>query len=380
LFRRLRKLVKDVGSGTKDIFRNNPEALMIATAMFGIPALMGKTGGAGAGASGSGFGNFMKKMLGTFGTKATGFGADEIAGTKASGLAGILKNIGGGLTGKGVEGNAGLISLIMGALMKKQLEEEKEGPLSKEDRLTEIDWKYNDITGGPQRASDRFRGLHYDPVTDTSYDVKEYDVAGNKYKNFEVDEEGIIIDPNRRPSLGVNEGGIVGLQGGGNPFMNRNRIRGSIGGGMNPRGRSPDPTARSITGYQGGGIPYIDPNRGTLGGGMPGGRDPTVQSITGYNPLRQSNPRFVTRANGGSTAGDLADRLEENPGIAQFFPRRFGEISGPGGPKEDKIPAMLSDGEFVMTAKAVDNAGGPKSMYNLMNRLDPDSSRGRGIV
>ena len=162
--------------------------------------------------------------------------------------------------------------------------------------------------------------------------------------------------------------------------MNRNRIRGSIGGGMNPRGRSPDPTARSITGYQGGGIPYIDPNRGTLGGGMPGGRDPTVQSITGYNPLRQSNPRFVTRANGGSTAGDLADRLEENPGVAQFFPRRFGEISGPGGPKEDKIPAMLSDGEFVMTAKAVDNAGGPKSMYNLMNRLDPDSSRGRGIV
>ena len=256
------------------------------------------------------------------------------------------------MTGKGVEGNAGLISLLMSMWAKKQFEKDKEGPLSKEDRLSEIDLRYGDITGGPQRASERFRGLHYDPVTDTSYDVKEFDVAGNKYKNFEVDAEGNIIDPNRRPSLGINEGGIVGLQGGGNPFMNRNRIRGSIGGGMNPRGRSPDPTARSITGYQGG----------------------------GYNPLRQSNPRFITRAHGGSTAGDLADRLEENPGIAQFFPRRFGEISGPGGPKEDKIPAMLSDGEFVMTAKAVDNAGGPKSMYNLMNRLDPESSRGRGIV
>ena len=174
---------------------------MIATAMFGIPALMGKTGGAGAGASGSGFGNFMKKMLGTFGTKATGYGADEIAGTEASGLAGILKNIvgaGGSLLGgsgkkRGVEGNAGLISLIMSMMAKKQFDKDVEGPLSKEDRLTEIDWKYNDITGGPQRATDRFRGLHYDPVTDTSYDVKEYDVAGNKYKNFEVDEEGIII-------------------------------------------------------------------------------------------------------------------------------------------------------------------------------------------
>ena len=40
LFRRIRKLVKDVGSGAKDILRNNPEALMIG-AMFGLPALMG---------------------------------------------------------------------------------------------------------------------------------------------------------------------------------------------------------------------------------------------------------------------------------------------------------------------------------------------------
>ena len=49
-------------------------------------------------------------------------------------------------------------------------------------------------------------------------------------------------------------------------------------------------------------------------------------------------------------------------------------------PKEDKIPAMLSDGEFVFTAKAVDNAGGPKAMYNMMNKLDPESSKGRGIM
>ena len=52
-----------------------------------------------------------------------------------------------------------------------------------------------------------------------------------------------------------------------------------------------------------------------------------------------------------------------------------GMVRGPGGPKEDKIPAMLSNGEFVMTAKAVDRAGGPKAMYNMMNKLDPESSR-----
>ena len=62
------------------------------------------------------------------------------------------------------------------------------------------------------------------------------------------------------------------------------------------------------------------------------------------------------------------------------FPRRQGQISGPGGPKDDLVPAMLSDGEFVMTAKAVENAGGPRVMYNLINILDHDSSRGVGIA
>jgi len=58
------------------------------------------------------------------------------------------------------------------------------------------------------------------------------------------------------------------------------------------------------------------------------------------------------------------------------FQRMNGQIEGPGGPKDDLVPAMLSDGEFVMTAKAVENAGGPQAMYNLMNNLDPESSRG----
>ena len=63
-------------------------------------------------------------------------------------------------------------------------------------------------------------------------------------------------------------------------------------------------------------------------------------------------------------------------GLAMGGLEKRGMVYGPGGPKEDKIPAMLRNGEFVMTAKAVDNAGGPNAMYNLMNKLDPESSKG----
>ena len=102
--------------------------------------------------------------------------------------------------------------------------------------------------------------------------------------------------------------------------------------------------------------------------------DKIIESITGYNPLRAAQGSDVSVEN-------VQTQMNDNPvGIAQYFPRKFGMINGPGGPKEDKIPAMLSDGEFVFTAKAVDNAGGPKAMYNMMNKLDPESSKGRGIM
>jgi hypothetical protein len=64
------------------------------------------------------------------------------------------------------------------------------------------------------------------------------------------------------------------------------------------------------------------------------------------------------------------------------YPRRTGPISGPGTATSDSIPAMLSDGEFVMTAKAVRGAGkgdrraGAKRMYALMNQLEKNASRG----
>ena len=58
------------------------------------------------------------------------------------------------------------------------------------------------------------------------------------------------------------------------------------------------------------------------------------------------------------------------------YPRRTGVIEGPGTETSDSIPAMLSDGEFVFTAKAVKKAGngsrreGAKRMYQLMHMLE----------
>jgi hypothetical protein len=72
--------------------------------------------------------------------------------------------------------------------------------------------------------------------------------------------------------------------------------------------------------------------------------------------------------------------LASNPRQYGFDSRKFmstgGHVDGPGGPKEDAIPAMLSDGEFVMTAKAVEGAGlgdrikGAKAMYQMMKKLE----------
>jgi hypothetical protein len=65
------------------------------------------------------------------------------------------------------------------------------------------------------------------------------------------------------------------------------------------------------------------------------------------------------------------------------FPRRQGPINGPGTGTSDDIPAMLSDGEFVFTAKAVRNAGGGSRrkgaarMYKMMKMLEGGAVKGK---
>ena len=63
-------------------------------------------------------------------------------------------------------------------------------------------------------------------------------------------------------------------------------------------------------------------------------------------------------------------------GQMESFPRRTGYIAGPGTETSDDIPAMLSDGEFVMNAQAVRGAGGGsrekgvRKMYDMMRAFE----------
>ena len=55
-----------------------------------------------------------------------------------------------------------------------------------------------------------------------------------------------------------------------------------------------------------------------------------------------------------------------------------GEVDGPGTGTSDSIPAMLSDGEFVFTAKAVKQLGVDK-LRNMMAKAEADYDNGMGI-
>lgn len=93
--------------------------------------------------------------------------------------------------------------------------------------------------------------------------------------------------------------------------------------------------------------------------------------------FRQQRPEFF----GGFVRGAF-DRMPytaakgSGPEGVTNFPRKTGAINGPGTGTSDSIPAMLSDGEFVFTAKSVRNMGGGSrrkgaaKMYRLMKMLE----------
>ena len=329
-FRKVRETVKKVA----------PIAAPIAgmalgpLAGMGIGALMGQYGGkkgslqgallGGLGGLGGDF--FAKRGLfgpGKLGTNLIGNLAKNIPNSplnvEGRGLLGSLQKILGGANL--LQGNLGKFGLpaLIGLLTKNQLEDQDMSQADINAYRSLSDIKNDSVFGGSPFLKDRFQGLAYDPVKEKSYD---YITRDGEYKDFTVDDDGRIIE-DIQVSRGFNKGGIAALNFGGAPH----RMSFAI---------NQQPVLKRAVGGE-----IFDP------------------SMTG---------------------GEMMNEIKENPGITQYFPPKFGEITGPGGPKDDKIPAMLSDGEFVMTAKAVDNAGGPKAMYNLMNKLDPESSKGKGII
>ena len=149
---------------------------------------------------------------------------------------------------------------------------------------------------------------------------------------------------------------------------------------------------------------YLSPSRPGL--------DPKAGVLTKYGPLLAVGGAGILAADAlfppeeqerlqlgdGRTGQDLLDE-DIRSGTFQygFNPRMFygnnpyyqrgqftrarqgGEIDGPGTGTSDSIPAMLSDGEFVMTAKAVRGAGGndrkegAKKMYAMMRKFENEA-------
>jgi len=158
------------------------------------------------------------------------------------------------------------------------------------------------------------------------------------------------------------------------------------------------------------GADYIRDNPNKFGGGLSSYTKPAtlpspIVPTPSYSTIPVSQPGMVTP--GGITrspAGvaqpynvsglygvpliygpDGQPRRMAKGGDAQMtnFPRRQGPINGPGTGTSDDIPAMLSDGEFVFTARAVRNAGGGSRrkgaarMYKLMKKLEGGAVKGK---
>jgi hypothetical protein len=97
-----------------------------------------------------------------------------------------------------------------------------------------------------------------------------------------------------------------------------------------------------------------------------------AQSEAGLNMLNQAT------APGMGVPGASRDPIFQPTPAAAAVPRGTGAsqaglagggISGPGGPKSDMIPAMLSDGEHVFTAADVDAMGGQSGVYSFRKAL-----------
>lgn len=137
-------------------------------------------------------------------------------------------------------------------------------------------------------------------------------------------------------------------------------------GGINYAGSAPANTAPQSSGsfmtpaYGGNAVPTYAPpvNAATAQGGRQIAQPYNTAAMYDFMPFNQ-RPMYM-----------------RSGGISQVYPRRTGQIAGPGTETSDDIPAMLSDGEFVITAKAVRGIGngsrrdGAKKLYRMMHAME----------
>ena len=108
--------------------------------------------------------------------------------------------------------------------------------------------------------------------------------------------------------------------------------------------------------------------------------------LTGYDLISQNPENYFLTPFNRDAQGNLlpasGPAYAADGGDISHFPRKNGPIYGPGTETSDDIPAMLSDGEFVMTARAVRGAGngsredGMRRMYDMMRTFEGRAARG----
>ena len=126
----------------------------------------------------------------------------------------------------------------------------------------------------------------------------------------------------------------------------------------------------------------------TLGLGIAGAKDDPFlkdvnpQNISGINQdeYRKMLADSKFQATGG-IAGMAMGGEKTSIGINSMTGEPSGMVTGPGTGKSDsirfvsggsKVPTDISDGEFIMTAKATDRIGAD-NLYKMMNSVDPES-------
>jgi hypothetical protein len=122
--------------------------------------------------------------------------------------------------------------------------------------------------------------------------------------------------------------------------------------------------------------------------GLPGGGNALASSFAGYDPINQAYaglldqgygdiafPEFQQQPIGAKFGGGIA-KLMDGGSIPQMDLREHGgDINDPeGSGDEDTVPALLADGEFVMTKQAVTGIGngnhdtGIANLYAMMDK------------
>jgi len=121
-----------------------------------------------------------------------------------------------------------------------------------------------------------------------------------------------------------------------------------------------------------------------LSGGKPAGMmyGGAVEDLQGgMAPGMMYGGPVMAYAQGGAVAMQEGGELDPSQ-----FPRMDGDINGPGTETSDDIPAMLSDGEFVMTGRAVRGAGSydmemdQKGIISLVPNFEEDRERGMDLM